>query len=263
MECHVEMFGLRFEAVILVDAAHMIVAAIRSGRKVFVVTPNVDHIVQFQTDLVAYKIFQQSDFIFADGMPLVWLSRIIPKGSLPGRVTGNDLLPELCKEASKIGLRVAFIGGKSGTPERAGENMMKRFPGLIVAGSYCPPWGFEIDSKETDHIINLINIWKPDILFLGVGTPKQEKWAYDNKDRLSTKAILCVGAALGYAAGMIPRAPLLFQRLGFEWLWRMFLEPKRLWKRYLLRDPQFFLLAIKEVFHIWISFINSLKDKHV
>lgn len=242
------LFGLNFNAVTLSVAAEQIVDAADAGLKGLVVTPNVDHIVVLETDVEMRQIYQRAMFCYPDGMPLVWLSRMIGGLSFPERVTGADLLPAVCQVAAQRRKRVFFLGGNPGVAEKAAQNMGKEFLELKVAGTYCPPMGFEHNQTEATKIIELINNSKVDILFLGVGTPKQEKWAWKNAQQLHVGPILCVGASLDFAAGITKRAPNFVQRVGFEWLWRLCKEPKRLWRRYLLRDSRFVVLACKEVF---------------
>jgi N-acetylglucosaminyldiphosphoundecaprenol N-acetyl-beta-D-mannosaminyltransferase len=241
-------FGLNFNAVPLSVAAEQIVNAADNGQKGLVVTPNVDHIVMLETDMEMRHIFRKAMFCYPDGMPLVWLSRLIRGVSFPERVTGADLLPTVCKIAAQRGKRVFFLGGQQGVAEKAAQNMGDKFSGLQVAGTYCPPMGFEHDQLEEIKIIELVNKAKVDIVFLGVGTPKQEKWAWKNIQQLHVGPILCVGAALDFAAGITKRAPDQIQRAGLEWLWRLCKEPRRLWKRYLLRDSRFLAIALREIF---------------
>ncbi len=201
-----------------------------------------------ETDIEMRHIFQKAMFCYPDGMPLVWLSRLIRGVSFPERVTGADLLPTVCRIAAQRGKRVFFLGGQQGVAEKAAQNMCDQFSGLQVAGTYCPPMGFEHNQLEVIKIIELVNRAKVDIVFLGVGTPKQEKWAWKNIQHLHVGPILCVGAALNFAAGITKRAPDLIQRAGLEWLWRLCKEPRRLWKRYLLRDSRFLGIALREIF---------------
>jgi N-acetylglucosaminyldiphosphoundecaprenol N-acetyl-beta-D-mannosaminyltransferase len=244
----VKMFDLHFCAVRLREGASLVLEAVQSGQKVLIVTPNVDMIEHLERNSETKKIFQQADFVFADGQPLVWLSRLFPGTQrLPERVAGSDLLPLLCELAASKGLSVAFMGGRPGAAEQASTSMCTRFTSLIVAGTYCPPFGFEYDAAETSRALSFIADARPDILFWGVGMPKQEKWASEHWELIEASAIVCCGAAIEFAAGIVPRAPLLMQKLGLEWLWRLLKEPRRLWKRYLIRDLKFFPLALREI----------------
>lgn len=242
------MFGLKFESVMLKEAVDIIADASLNKRKGLVVTPNVDHVVMMESDSDMRLIFQEALFSFADGMPIVWLSRLLLDSPLPERVTGADLFPALCETAAAKGLNVFFLGGNPGVADTAARKLKSKNPDLNICGTYCPPYGFESDEQETRRIIDLINTCKPDILFVGVGTPKQEKWAYKNCESLNTGPILCIGASFDFIAGTLKRAPVIIQKSGFEWLWRLIKEPRRLWRRYLLRDSRFIFLALREIY---------------
>jgi N-acetylglucosaminyldiphosphoundecaprenol N-acetyl-beta-D-mannosaminyltransferase len=243
----VELFGLQFHAVTVDLAARLILQAAGEKRKVLVITPNVDHVIHIQNDEKIRKIYQKADFILADGMPLVWLSRCLPgRLPLPERINGTELMLRVSALAAKQGQSIALAGGKTGAAELAGRTLVKQFPGLRVVGTCCPPFGFESDVTETGSILQFLEDNQPDILFLGVGAPKQEIWAAEHFDQLAAGAILCVGSSIEISAGLIRRAPLWIRQAGFEWLWRLLMEPGRLWKRYLVDDMAFFPLAVRE-----------------
>ena len=154
----------------------------------------------------------------------------------------------LCKQSAGSGLNLYFLGGNPGIAEKAANKLRQQYSGLHIVGTWCPPFGFENDPVQTGLIINDINSHNVDILFIGVGAPKQEKWADANIDRLQVGPILCVGASFDFAAGTTKRAPQWIQKIGFEWVWRLAGDPGRLWKRYLVRDSRFIPLAFKEIF---------------
>lgn len=234
------MFGLKFIAVTLNEAASLVVQAAILRKRSLVVTPNVDHIVMLQTDRPMFEIYRNADFVFADGMPLVWMSKFLPQLTLPMRVTGADLLPKVCGLAQERKLKVLFMGGQQGVAAKAAQKLRGIYPNLDIVGTYCPPFGFEHDPEETARMIGYCNLLKPDLLFLGVGAPKQEKWAAAHLHQLDVGPVLCVGAAFDFAAGTATRAPLVLQKLGLEWCWRLSQEPKRLWRRYVIQDSKFF-----------------------
>lgn len=242
-----ELLGILFEQLTLSEAASQVVEAGRHTQKGLVVTPNVDHVVMLQDDAEMRKIYQGALFRYADGMPLVWLSRLVTTTPLPERVTGADLITSVCEKAAECGLNIYFLGGNPGVAEKAAKKLQNLFNGLKIVGTYCPPFGFEKNAIETDRIIADINARNVDILFIGVGAPKQEKWAAAHLDRLEVGPILCVGAAFDFAAGIIKRAPIAIQKSGFEWVWRLACEPTRLWRRYLIRDSRFISLALNEM----------------
>ncbi|MDH3974333.1 MAG: WecB/TagA/CpsF family glycosyltransferase [Deltaproteobacteria bacterium] len=246
-EKSIQMFNININAATLEEAADMVINASKKREKGLVVTPNVDHMVKLDKDSEFMKIYKNALFIFADGMPIVWLSKILPGMSLPERVTGADLLPKVCEKASNSGLKVMIIGGMIGVAEEASSKLKKKFNNLNIVGTYCPPMGFEKNHEETMRIIGFCNSRKPDIIFFGVGAPKQEKWASSNINQLNDCIILCVGAAIDFAAGNIQRAPKFIQNIGFEWFWRLIKDPRRLWKRYLIQDSWFILMTLREL----------------
>ncbi|MBN4073455.1 WecB/TagA/CpsF family glycosyltransferase [Mariprofundus ferrooxydans] len=245
----VQMFGLSFNASTLGEAAQMVIAAAEQKKKGLVVTPNVDHIVMMDRDREMKVHYQKAMFRFADGMPLIWFSKIFMKQSLPERVTGADLLPAIALLADEKEMRLFFLGGQDGVAARAAKELQKSSPGLQIAGVYCPPFGFEHDACESTKIVNMINQSGSDILFIGVGAPKQEKWAARHLEQLEVGPILGVGAAFDFAAGTVKRAPLFFQRMGMEWLWRLIKEPRRLCYRYVIQDSRFIFLICKQLWN--------------
>lgn len=254
----IKIFDLAFNAVTLNEAVSKIIHAAVNNQRGLVVTPNVDHIVMMDQDYEMREIFQQALFRFADGMPLVWLSRLLFKNPLPERVTGSDLFPAVCQAAGQKQLAVFFLGGNPGVAESAAYKLKMRYSNLVVAGVYCPPFGFELDQEETKHIISLINDSGAHLLFIGVGAPKQEKWAFSNLSSLNTGPILCIGASFDFIAGTVKRAPRFIQKTGFEWLWRLIKEPRRLWRRYILRDSRFIFLAFLELINTKRTRLRSL-----
>lgn len=243
----VSVAGIEIERCDLLTAVDLIATAAQRGIKGLVVTPNVDHFVQLDGNSEFRNIYAKALFVFADGMPIVWLSRLLHKAPLPARVTGADLLPAVCQESAKRGLSVYFLGGNPGVAASAAQKLQAEFPSLRISGAYCPPFGFEMDDVETAQIIDDINARGTDILFVGVGAPKQEKWAHANLARLNVGPVLCIGAAFDFVAGTAIRAPRFMRQIGMEWLWRLCSEPRRLWKRYLIRDCRFIVIALREI----------------
>ena len=220
------------------DALNNILKLISRNNKSYVITSNVDHIVNLQEDSYFQHIYKNAGLIVPDGMPLIWASKIL-KNTLKSRVTGSDLLPALCQKSVKHGYKIFLLGGRPKAAKIAEKKLVKRFPNLKICGSYCPPFGFE-KNNYNNKIIKIICDAKPDILFVGLGSPKQEKWIYNNKDILNVPVSIGVGASIDFNAGIIKRAPLFLQKAGFEWFWRLLMEPKKLWKRYLVKDLAFF-----------------------
>ncbi|HQT25684.1 MAG TPA: WecB/TagA/CpsF family glycosyltransferase [Burkholderiales bacterium] len=243
----ISMFGLDYCACTLEKAAQLIIEAAEARKKGLVVTPNVDHVMTMQEDVEMLELYRLAMYRFADGMPLVWFSRFFRGKGLPERVAGSDLLPAVARITATRGLKLFLLGGLPGVAEQAAIRLAQQNPSLSVAGTYSPPFGFEKDELESKRIVKMVNDSGADILFIGVGAPKQEKWAAKYMDKLDVGPILGVGAAFDFAAGAVKRAPVWLQRIGMEWLWRLLQEPGRLWRRYILKDSQFILLVMREL----------------
>lgn len=198
----------------------------------YVVTPNVDHAVMFETHAGLRDAYRDASLVLADGLPVVLASRLLKK-PLPERVAGSDLAPALFASTSSARpLSVYLLGAGPGVAERAAHNIMHRWPNTKVVGTYSPPLGFERDTEECASICERINAVRPDVLMLGLGAPKQELWIAKHRERLQVKAALCIGATIDFLAGEKARAPRWMQKCGIEWLHRLASEPKRLLKRY-------------------------------
>jgi len=228
-----------------IDLVNSLVALPAGGMGRYIVTPNVDHVVKLRHDSEFKYVYAGAAAVFADGMPLVWASRLLGK-PLKERVAGSDLFTAICELSARKGYTLFFLGGLPGVAEAAKRELTTRYPGLNVVGTYSPPFGFENDAAENKKIINLINADTPEILFIGLGCPKQEKWIYQHCDELNIKVALCTGAAFDFVAGTVKRAPMWMQRIGFEWLYRLLSEPGRLWRRYLVDDVAFLKIVTQE-----------------
>lgn len=226
------------------EAVERIIALTESGRGHFVVTPNADHVVRLEKDRDYQKIIATAHVVLADGMPLVWASRIL-RQPLPERITGADLLPALCAAAADADKSVFFLGGLLGEADEAARRLSLRYPGLKVAGTYCPPFGFENDPQENQCILKILNEKKPDLVFVGVGSPKQEKWIDRYRHEINAGVFLGVGMSIGFAAGTHKRAPVWMQKTGLEWVHRLCIEPGRLAKRY-ASDFYIFVIIARE-----------------
>jgi len=215
------------------------------------VTPNVDHVMRCRQSPSLAEIYRGAFLSLADGMPLVWLSKLLGR-PLPERVTGADLLPALAMAAAKANLSIFLCGGPPGVAEEAAVQLRSQGRGLEV-GWYAPPFGFESTSVENERAIAEINKFKPDILFVGLGSPKQEIWISRHANDLDVGVALGVGAALEFAAGTLKRAPKWMQISGLEWVYRIMKDPKRLFWRY-ASNAAFIAVMVEEL-------IISAKEK--
>ena len=238
-----EIRGMPIHSVSLEQAVKYVVETCRSGVGGWVVTPNLDILRRFKKSASFRNLVATSTLNVADGMPLVWASRIQGR-PVPGRVNGTDLMVELCKAAPESDLSVFFLGGNTGTADETANEMEDRFPGLEVAGTLCPDFGFESDLESLDWIVREISAANPDIVFVGLGSPKQD--VLINMLRLKFPNIwwLGVGVSFSFVAGELVRAPEWAKKNGFEWIFRLLVEPKRLAKRYLVHGLPFFATTV-------------------
>ena len=212
--------------------------------KSYVVTPNVDHIVMLETDVELKNIYRDASLILTDGKPLLWISKWY-KTPIKEKISGSDLFPLLCEMAAKKGYSMFFLGAAEGVAAKAAENLKKKYNGLKIVGTYSPPYGFEKDEIESEKIIDMVKEAHPDILILGLGSPKQEKFVYHYCKDLGVPISLGLGASLDFEAGNIRRAPKWMSNHGLEWLYRLIKEPKRMFKRYIIDDCKIVKLIIK------------------
>lgn len=218
----------------------------------YIVTPNAHHLVMLQRDEYFRKIYGQAFLSVPDGVPLLWAARLLGT-PLRGRVNGTDLLETLCESADEKGLKVFFLGGRPGAAKLAAETLGQRLPRLHIAGVYCPPYGFENDLIELAKIRSEVKTAAPHILFVGLGAPKQEKWIYENYQELEVPISVGIGVSFELVAGVVKRAPVVMQKLGLEWLFRLLMEPQRLWKRYILGNILFTLLVVRQ----WLNHLKT------
>lgn len=217
---------------------------IQEDRSAFVVTPNVDHLVQLEQGGELKEVYKKADLILADGKPLIWISKWYGT-PIKEKISGSDLFPYLCKLAAEKNYKMYFLGAAEGVAAQAAENLEARFPNLRVVGTYSPPFGFENDAVEMEKIKNMIKAVAPQILIVGLGCPKQELFIFHNKDELGVPLSLGLGASLDFEAGVKKRAPKWMSNHGLEWIFRMIQEPNRMVKRYLNNDMRIIKLAIK------------------
>lgn len=226
------------------EALDAISDLIKREKNSYVVTPNVDHIVQLEEGGELCEVYKNADLILADGKPLLWIAKWYGT-PIKEKISGSDLFPRLCEMAANKGYRMFFLGAAEGVAAKAAKNLIKKYPGLNVVGTYSPPYGFEKNNEEMYKIITMIKDVRPHILIVGLGCPKQEKFILNNREKLEVPISLGLGASLDFEAGNIKRCPKWMANSGLEWLFRITQDPKRLAKRYLVDDRKIWSLAIK------------------
>lgn len=228
----------------LEDVAREVVRLARLGTPSLVVTPNADQVINLERNDELRQAYAKAALVTPDGMPVVWASRWLGT-PVKERVTGSDLMPRLCDMAAQEGLKVFLLGGREGVAVRAAENLVRTYPGLLIAGTACPPLGFERDPLQNAALVRSIRESDADLVFVCLGSPKQDVWASRHLSEFDKGVFLGVGAAIDFCAGTMARAPRWMQRSGLEWSYRLAQEPRRLLGRY-TRDLYFFVLIARE-----------------
>lgn len=198
---------------------------------------DVHGVIAAQKDDELMRIHEMAAAVCPDGLPLVWAAHRVGLNGAK-RVSGPDLMDRLCEVAAGEGWRQFFYGGKEGVGQLLADRLSEKYPGTVIAGHFSPPFR-PLEADERAAVIEQINSSHADIVWVGLSTPKQEVWMADIRPQLEAPILLGVGAAFDFHAGLIPRAPRWMQRSGFEWLYRLVHEPRRLWRRYLVGIPEF------------------------
>ena len=234
-----------FHNVTMEEAVTCIVQmAQKTGKPRYVCTGNLDHLVTLDRDPEFRAIYEDSDLTLADGKPVVLLSYLTGGTPLRERVTGSDLFWELARASAVTGLRLFFLGGSAGAADLAKAEVLKRYPAANICGTYCPPAECFATDAEQSRIREHVRAAQPDILLVGFGAPKQEKWIAANKELLSVPVSIGVGGSFEMASGLVSRAPVWMQDAGMEWAYRFLQEPTRLWRRYFVRDLPFLMTLL-------------------
>ena len=208
---------------------------IRSGSMGhYVAVTSMHGVAESRTDLDYRRALESADLVVPDGMPLVWLGRW-HRHPLKRRVYGPELMEIFCRETGST-YRHFFYGGGPGTAERLAESLQRRY-GTVVAGTFCPPFRL-LTVEEQRNVTSLVEAASPDVLWVGLSTPKQEKWMLQNRETMPVPVMLGVGAAFDFNCGRTRQAPTWMREHGLEWFFRLSTEPKRLWRRYLVTIPK-------------------------
>ncbi len=219
-----------------------------------VLTPNVDHLMKLQKDPDFFRTYALADYKVCDSQVLMYASRFLGT-PFKEKISGSDFFPLFCDyHKHNEDITVFLLGGAAGVADKARSKINSKIGRAIVIGSHSPSFGFEKDEQECLEIIEIINQSRASVLAVGVGAPKQEKWIYKYKHKLPhVKIFLAVGATIDFEAGVIQRSPKWISTLGLEWLFRIYCDPQRLWKRYLLEDLPFFWLLLQQKLGIYTS----------
>ncbi|MCJ2041934.1 MAG: glycosyltransferase [Methylobacterium sp.] len=241
----VEILGVPVSAITLQDAVMTIDAWIRSRRRHYVCVTGVHGIMECRRDAALREIHASAGMVTPDGMPLVWMAHRLGRPRVR-RVYGPDLMREISRISPALGYRHYYFGGGPGLADKLSETLRAAHPGLVVAGTFSPPFG-AVTAEEDEAIVRAINASRPDIVWVGLSTPKQERWMSAHRDRIEAPVLIGVGAAFDFLAGTKRQAPRWMQRNGLEWAFRLGTEPRRLWRRYASMIPRFVALATAQL----------------
>lgn len=231
------VLGVALHAMNLSIATATVLAALRERRKGYVCVTGVHGVSEAQEDAAFRRILNAAFLNTTDGMPLVWLGRRA-LGPEVERVYGPDLMLEIFRATQATGHRHFLYGGAPGVAAELKTKLEARFPGVVIAGTHCPPFR-ALNAAEEAALIAQVRAARPDIIWVGLSTPKQERFMAEYLPKLDTTLMFGVGAAFDFHAGRVPQAPRWMQRAGLEWFYRMCREPRRLARRYLVNNPLF------------------------
>ena len=225
--------------------------------KVLISTLNAHSYNTVHKDEEFKTALKNSNVLLPDGIGVVWATKILT-GQKLRKIAGNDLFHYQMSRLNKIGGKCFFLGSSDATLQKILERAAVDYPNVMVF-SHSPPFKSKFSEEDNKPIIEKINAASPDVLFVGMTAPKQEKWAFQNFERLNVKHVCCIGAVFDFYAGTSKRAPTWMIKIGMEWFYRLLSNPKRMWRRYLIGNTQFIVRILKEKFLLSIG-SSKIKD---
>jgi N-acetylglucosaminyldiphosphoundecaprenol N-acetyl-beta-D-mannosaminyltransferase len=245
MTNRVNVLGVGVSVLNLQTAVAVIADAVRARRKGYICVTGVHGVIEAQNDPAFRKILNEAFLCTPDGMPMVWMGKIRGHSEM-GRVYGPDLMLDVCAWSEKNPCRHFFFGGAEDVANSLAEKLKARFPKMEIAGCYAPPFR-PFNAEEEKQFVETIRVLKPDILWVGLSTPKQEKFMAEFLPKLDVTLMIGVGAAFDFHSGRMKQAPRWMQRSGLEWFYRLCQEPRRLAKRYFRNNPIFALKILGQL----------------
>jgi N-acetylglucosaminyldiphosphoundecaprenol N-acetyl-beta-D-mannosaminyltransferase len=240
------ILGLNISPISLPDVLVIIEEWINLKSSEYICVTPVHSIMDCYLNEKVRRAFNLSSLVTPDGMAVVWILKLLGHKEV-GRVYGPDLMLELCKASMQTGYKHFFYGNTESVLSNLKKKLEEKYPGIQIAGSISPPFR-ELSDQEDEEICKQISASGADILWVGLGSPKQELWMYNHQGKIEVPVMIGVGAAFDFLSGNKPQAPRWIQRSGLEWFYRFLQEPRRLWKRYLLGYPRFVVLIFIELF---------------
>jgi N-acetylglucosaminyldiphosphoundecaprenol N-acetyl-beta-D-mannosaminyltransferase len=243
----INVLGVKISAITMGDAIETIESWLEQETPNYICVTPAHSIMECYHDPELRSIFNRGGLTTPDGMAIVWLLQM--KGFYDvERVYGPDLMVAVCRHSIPRGWRHFFYGGAPGVAALLADHLKSLFPDLHVAGSYSPPFR-PLTPEEEQVIVEQVNAARPDIIWVGLGTPKQERWMAEHLGRFDHSILIGVGAAFDFLSGNKRQAPLWIQRAGLEWLFRLVSEPRRLWRRY-IQYPRFLVLVVAQLLNL-------------
>jgi N-acetylglucosaminyldiphosphoundecaprenol N-acetyl-beta-D-mannosaminyltransferase len=242
------ILGIGVSAINMEMALNVINSWLEQRSTHYVCVTGVHGVMESQRDEALRRIHNEAGLVTPDGMPLVWLSRWQGFGQV-ARVYGPDLMLAFCEATATRGTRHFLYGGAEGVPEALAGNLQRRFPGLVIAGTYSPPFR-PLSPEEDAQVVQMLRDAQADVIWVGLGTPKQERWMAEHSPQVPGSVMIGVGAAFDFHTGRVRQAPQWMRRNGLEWSYRLATEPRRLWRRYLVNNPLFVGLVLAQALGI-------------
>jgi len=235
------MYGLHVSTMSFRETVRWLVDRAEAGSRTNVAALNAGKVVGMRHDPELRRAMEAADLVLPDGSPVVWAGRLFGR-RIPQRVTGVDVMDATMSEAERRGLAVFFLGARPEVLARAVQAVRARHPGLKIAGSHDGYFSEEDDAE----VVGILRRSGAHLCYLGISTPKKERWVARRIGDIGIPVVMGVGGSLDIMAGITTRAPRWMQRLGLEWLYRLILEPKRMWRRYLFGNPEFLAITLRE-----------------
>ncbi len=242
----INILGIGISRITVEESLKRIGQYIADGRNHYVLACNVHTVMMSQNDDSYRRINNEADIALADGKPLVWAAGLLQKAKII-RIPGRELMSSLCDESLKGGYSHYFLGGREPVLHALMDRLKAKCPGLNIAGFYSPPFR-PLTREEDARVIQMINESNADIVWVGLGAPKQELWIGEHFGKIKAPVMVAVGAAFDFLAGNVRQAPQWMQKAGLEWLYRFSVDPHRLWRRYVYNNPKFLYLLICQAF---------------
>lgn len=246
LPARVRLMGMPIDPVTNAQAVNHVLQCLAAGRGGWAITPNLDQLRRYSLQPELRGMYEKAELILADGMPLLWAAQV-QRTPLPERVAGSELIYTLSAGAARAGRSIYLLGGNEGTAEQASGKLCQIYPGLRAAGWRCPPMGFEKNEAEMAAIVGDLVRARPDIVYVGLGFPKQERLIERIRGHLPNSWFLGIGISFSFVCGEVNQAPRWMRKVGLEWVHRMVQEPRRLFRRYVIEDIPFAIRLMAEV----------------